>query len=91
MSTELTTRTTKQVFPGRPYPLGATLTSDGVNFAVYSRNAAEVFLLLFDPNKPDPTDIIRIPHRTKFVWHAFVPGLKAGQLYGYKVRGDYWP
>src|SRR3990167_3908184 len=91
MSTALATRTTKQVLPGRPYPLGATLTSEGVNFAVYSRNAAEVFLLLFDPNKPDPTDVIRMPQRSKFVWHAFVPGLKAGQLYGYKVRGDYRP
>ena len=91
MSNELKTQTTKPVLPGRPYPLGATLTSDGVNFALYSRNAAEVFLLLFDPNKSDPTDIIRLPHRTKFVWHAFVPALRAGQLYGYKVRGDFRP
>ena len=91
MSTELTSRTTKQVVPGQPYPLGATLTSDGVNFALYSRNAAEVYLLLFDQDRPDPTDIIRLPHRTKFVWNAFVPGLKAGQLYGYKVRGDFRP
>ena len=91
MSTELKSRTTKQVLPGQPYPLGATLTSDGVNFALFSRNAAEVFLLLFDQDRPDPTDIILLPHRTKYVWHAWVTGLRAGQLYGYKVRGDYRP
>jgi len=91
MSYELANRTTRQVLPGQPYPLGATLNAEGVNFALYSRNAAEVFVLLFDQGKTDPTDIIRLPHRTRFVWHAFVPGLRAGQLYGYKVRGDYRP
>jgi glycogen operon protein len=75
--------------PGRYYPCGATLSAEGVNFALFSQHAAEVYLLLFDePDRP-PTDVIRMQHRTKHVWHAFVHGLGAGQLYGYKVRGEY--
>jgi glycogen operon protein len=73
------------------YPLGATLQKDGVNFAIYSQNASEVFLLLFDNTDGDPTDVIRLENRTKYIWHTFVHGVKAGQLYGYKVRGDFIP
>src|SRR5262249_46546227 len=53
--------------------------------------ATEVFLLLFDKPDGDPTDIIQLVNREKFIWHALVKGLKAGQLYGYKVRGEYRP
>ena len=91
MPYELKHRTTKTVEKGRPFPLGATLTPDGVNFAVYSKHATEVFLLLFDTPDGEPTDIIRLPSRDKFIWHALVKGLRAGQLYGYKVRGEYRP
>jgi glycogen operon protein len=76
---------------GTPFPLGATLCADGVNFAVYSKHATEVFLLLFDTAGGEPTDIIQLRERHKFIWHARVKGLKAGQLYGYKVRGEYRP
>jgi glycogen operon protein len=91
MAYELKHRTTKQVAKGRPYPLGATLTEDGVNFALYSKNATEVFLLLFDQPESEPADIIQLRNRDKFVWHGQVEGVKAGQLYGYKVRGEYRP
>jgi isoamylase len=64
---------------------------DGVNFALYSKNARAVYLLLFDQPNGAPTDIIRLPARTKFIWHIFVHGLRAGQLYGYKVSGDFHP
>ena len=84
-------RTTKSVAKGVNFPLGATLTPDGVNFALYSKNATEVFLLLFDKPDDEPTDIIQLNNRDKFIWHALVKGLKAGQLYGYKVRGEYRP
>jgi isoamylase len=84
-------RTSKTVGQGLPYPLGATLTATGVNFALYSMHAAEVFLLLFDAAGDDPTDVIRLDQRTKYVWHALVQDVRAGQLYGYKVRGDYRP
>ena len=91
MAFELTHRTSKTVGRGRHYPLGATLTPDGVNFAISSRHATEVFLLLFDRPDGDPTDVIKLVERDKLTWHAEVKGLRAGQLYGYKVRGDYRP
>jgi isoamylase len=91
MAYDLKHRTTKTVAKGISFPLGANLTPDGVNFALYSKNAAEVFLLLFDKPDAEPTDIIQLDNRDKFIWHALVKGLKAGQLYGYKVRGEYRP
>jgi glycogen operon protein len=84
-------RTTRTVEAGRPFPLGATLGADGVNFALYSKHAAEVFLLLFDAPDGEPTDIIQLKERDKLIWHAHVQGLKAGQLYAYKVRGEHRP
>ena len=84
-------RTTKTVESGSPFPLGATLVADGVNFALYSKQASEVFLLLFDSPDGPPTDVIQLQERDKLIWHARVKSLKAGQLYGYKVRGDYRP
>jgi glycogen operon protein len=80
---------------GRSFPLGATVYSDGVNFSVFSKHGMAVELLLFDlvddlePScviKPDPE-----VNRTYHYWHAFVPGLKAGQLYGYRVHGPFEP
>src|SRR5689334_19301648 len=91
MAYELRHRTSLAVTKGTHYPLGATLTPDGVNFAVYSRQAASVFLLLFDEPDADPSDVIELQERDKFVWHAHVAGVKAGQLYGYKAGGEYRP
>ncbi len=76
---------------GAHYPLGATLTPNGVNFAVYSRHAEEVSLALFDTSDGTATDIIRLEHRDRFVWHAHVAGVTSGQLYGYTARGPYQP
>jgi glycogen operon protein len=84
-------RTRKHVTPGRSYPLGATPAGDGVNFAISSRHAADIFLLLFDQPNGEATDVIRLENREKFVWHAAVEGIRAGQLYGYKARGEYRP
>ena len=81
----------RRVTSGNSYPLGAELSASGVNFALYSRSASAVFLLLFDATDREPTDIIPMDTRTKFVWHCFVQGIKAGQLYGYKVGGDFNP
>jgi glycogen operon protein len=91
MAYELIQKTTRRLSPGKFYPLGATLTDDGVNFAIYSRNAHEVFLLLFDAPDSEPTDVIQLTSRARFCWHGFVHGAKAGQLYGYKIRGEYNP
>jgi len=87
----MVTKTTKNRL-GRPrLPLGATLRDGGVNFALFSRNAREVQLLLFDDPGGEPTDVIRVENRRRFIWHLFVPGLKAGQLYAYRVLGEHDP
>ena len=91
MACKLEPKTNRQISTGRYYPLGATLYEEGVNFAVYSQYASEIFLLLFDTADDQPTDIIRLEDRTKYIWHVFVHGLKAGQLYGYKIKGDFNP
>jgi isoamylase len=91
MAYDLKHRTTKTVAKGSHFPLGATLAPGGVNFAIYSKHATEVFLLLFDKPDGEPTDIIQLLNRDRFVWHGLVEGPRAGQLYGYKVRGEYRP
>ena len=91
MAYELKHHTIKTVEKGKSFPLGAALTAGGVNFAVYSKHAAEVFLLLFDTPDGEPSDIIQIKDRDRFIWHARVNGVRAGQLYGYKVRGEHRP
>jgi isoamylase len=88
---ELRHATARRLSQGRYYPLGASLEPGGVNFAVYSQNAAEVFLLLFDTEEGSPSDIIRMDSKTKNIWHTFVGGVKSGQMYGYKVRGEFNP
>ncbi|MEX2223157.1 MAG: glycogen debranching protein GlgX [Candidatus Rokuibacteriota bacterium] len=78
--------------PGRPYPLGATWDGAGVNFAVFSEHATAVALCLFterDPGKE--VRQIRIEQRTDQVWHVYVPGIRPGALYAYRVNGPYEP
>jgi glycogen operon protein len=84
-------RTDKKLSEGKYYPLGATVYPNGVNFALYSQHATDVYLLLFDTASGPPTDIIKIQNQTKLIWHVYVHGIKPGQLYGYKVNGDYNP
>jgi len=77
---------------GTPYPLGATLLENGVNFAVFSANATRVDLCLFDgPDDAKSRRQVRIFHCTQQIWHVFIPGLKSGQCYGYRVEGVYEP
>src|SRR5262249_60281328 len=87
----LSHRTTKTVVRGYEYPLGATGGDCGVNFALYSRNSSAVHLLLFDKPNDEPTDVIQLQNRDKFIWHTEVRGVGTGQLYGYKVQGEYRP
>jgi isoamylase len=84
-------KTARPVSTGSFRTLGATLHPDGVNFALLSRHATAVELLLFDEPAGDPVEVIPIERRTRFVWHGFVPGLVAGQLYGYRVHGPFDP
>jgi isoamylase len=81
-----------RVWTGTPYPLGATWTGKGVNFALYSENCTGVDLCLFDkPNSDRETIRIRMRERTDHVWHVFLPDVAPGQLYGYRVYGPYEP
>ncbi|MFL5788164.1 MAG: glycogen debranching protein GlgX [Flavisolibacter sp.] len=79
-------------YPGSPFPLGATWDGKGVNFAVYSENATEVDLCLFasteDKKESERLQINEVSHH---VWHVYVPDLKPGQLYGFRVYGPYEP
>jgi isoamylase len=75
-----------------PYPLGSTVYPDGVNFAIYSENAASVTLEIYGKaGDSTPRETIPLTERTNFVWHTFVSGLKEGELYGYRVDGPYAP
>jgi glycogen operon protein len=80
------------VYPGEPFPLGATWDGNGVNFALYAENATGVDLCLFNPANEDSESIrIRVRERSNHVWHVYIPGIKPGQLYGYRVYGPYEP
>ncbi|HEV8329679.1 MAG TPA: glycogen debranching protein GlgX [Nitrospiraceae bacterium] len=81
-----------RIWPGRPYPLGATWDGEGVNFALFSENATAVELCLFDePDANKETHRIRIEERTDHVWHVYLPEVWPGQRYGYRVHGPYEP
>jgi hypothetical protein len=82
----------RRVWPGKPYPLGATWDGRGVNFAIYAEHATKVELCLFDsPDAQQETERIPLPEKTDMVWHVFLPDLTPGQLYGYRVHGPYDP
>jgi glycogen operon protein len=75
---------------GLPYPLGATWDGLGVNFALYSANATQVELCLFDERGRE-TERITLPEYTDEVFHGYLPDARPGQLYGYRVHGPYAP
>ncbi|HWU38848.1 MAG TPA: glycogen debranching protein GlgX, partial [Candidatus Acidoferrum sp.] len=80
--------------PGNPYPLGATWDGSGVNFALFSEHATGVELCLFDgPDGAGNEEVCRIqmPEQTDQVWHVYLPEVRPGQRYGYRVHGPYEP
>jgi isoamylase len=77
-----------QIWPGKPYPLGATYDGSGTNFALFSEVAERIELCLFDLHGETR---IALPEVDAFVWHAFLPGVEPGQHYGYRVYGPYAP
>ena len=81
-----------RIWPGKPYPLGATFDGAGVNFALFSEHAEKVELCLFDSvDATKETTRIALPEHTDMVWHAYLPDVKPDQLYGYRVYGPYDP
>jgi isoamylase len=76
---------------GRPLPLGASWTGDGVNFALFSAHAEAVYLCLFDAAGRRELARIPLPGKTGDTWHGFLPGAGPGLVYGYRVHGRYAP
>lgn len=80
------------VYPGKPYPLGATWDGQGVNFALYADNATGVDLCFFNSTEDEAeTAKFKLVERSHHVWHAYIDGTKPGQLYGYRVHGPFDP
>jgi len=81
-----------KIWPGKPYPLGATFDGAGVNFALFSEHATKVELCLFSADEPhEQIHCIELPEYTDQVWHGYLPDAEPGQLYGYRVHGPYEP
>jgi len=81
-----------RLWPGQPYPLGATWNGLGVNFAIYSEHATRVELCLFDSVEATRESArVALSEQTNMVWHGYLPDIRPGQLYGYRVHGPYDP
>jgi isoamylase len=78
-----------KIWPGNPYPLGATYDGGGTNFAIFSEAATRVELCLFDEQGNETR--VDLPEREALVWHGYLPRLVPGQRYGYRVHGPYDP
>ncbi len=78
-----------EVWPGRPFPLGATWDGAGTNFALFSEHAERVELCLFDEQGEERR--IELTERRALNWHCYLPGVRPGQRYGYRVHGPYAP
>ena len=91
MSTPDSPAATTQILPGSPYPLGATRTAEGTNFAVFSAHGEKVELCLFEGGGDKPSRVYALPERTYNIWHGFVPDVDPGTHYGLRVYGPYEP
>jgi isoamylase len=81
-----------RIWPGSPHPLGATWDGEGVNFAIFSEHATSVELCLFDtPESAEPSAQVSMAAATDRVWHAYLPDVRPGALYGYRIDGPYKP
>jgi isoamylase len=78
-----------RVWPGYPFPLGATWNGDGTNFSLFSENATRVELCLFD--EEDRETRIDVGEQMAFNWHCFLPDVGPGQRYAYRVDGAWAP
>lgn len=80
-----------RLLEGSPSPLGATWDGAGTNFALFSANATKVELCLFERSGRRETHRLALPEHTHDVWHGYLPDVRPGQLYGYRVHGPYQP
>ncbi len=77
------------IWPGKPYPLGATYDGMGTNFSIFTEMAESVELCLFDENGSEAR--VTLPEVTGFCWHGYLPDVEPGQQYGYRVHGPWAP
>jgi len=86
---------TRTIAPGKSFPLGASVSPEGVNFCVFSKNCTLMELLLFNhADETKPSTVISLDswrNRTYHYWHVFVPGIRPGQIYGYRAHGPFDP
>jgi len=78
-----------QIWPGKPYPLGATFDGSGTNFSLFSELATRVELCLFDDQEHETR--IDLPESTARCWHGYLPHIRPGQRYGFRVHGPWAP
>lgn len=81
----------QKIRPGSPRPLGATVTPEGTNFAVYSSGATAIEICLFDDHGDEPVQTYTLPEQSLRVWHGFIPGVSAGTRYGIRAHGPWDP
>jgi isoamylase len=79
------------IWPGKPYPLGASWDGEGVNFALFSEHAERVELCMFDKTGRRELHRVNVTEQTDQVWHCYLPEARPGLLYGYRVHGPYDP
>ena len=77
------------IWPGAPYPLGATFDGAGTNFSIFSGVAERIELCLFDEGRGESR--VTLPERNGLIWHGYLPRVGPGQRYGYRVHGPYDP
>lgn len=80
-----------RIWPGSPYPMGAYWDGQGVNFSIFSENAKKVELCLFESESSKEFIRINLSETTNKNWHCFLPDIKPGQIYGYRIYGIYDP
>jgi glycogen operon protein len=78
-----------EIWPGKAYPLGASYDGAGTNFSIFSEVAERVELCLFDDQNVEQR--VRLPEMSGYCWHGYLPGVRPGQRYGYRVFGPYEP
>jgi glycogen operon protein len=79
----------QRIWPGEPFPLGATFTGEGTNFSLFSEAASKVEVCLFDDDGRETR--VALPEVTALCWHGYLPEVKPGQRYGYRVHGPWAP
>jgi isoamylase len=77
------------IWPGAPYPLGATFDGGGTNFSIFSGVAERIELCLFDDSGVE--ERVTLPERNGLIWHGYLPRVGPGQRYGYRVHGPHDP